>query len=94
MSGDASPLRFDRDGPIAWLTLDRPHVLNALDRSLVEALIAGFEAIDADADVCVVVLRGAGRGFCSGGDLTAFLASTYSAGADLGKWNRAEVERR
>jgi len=79
VSGDTSPLRSDRDGPIAHLTLDRPHVLNALDRSLVEALITAFEGIEADAEVRVVVLRGAGRAFCSGGDLTAFLSMEIAA---------------
>jgi enoyl-CoA hydratase/carnithine racemase len=74
LSGDGSPLRFDRDGSVARLTLDRPQVLNALDRPLVEALIAAFEAIEVDANVRVVILRGAGRAFCSGGDLTAFLS--------------------
>ena len=82
MSDNASPLQVDRDGPISRLTLDRPHVLNALDRSLVEALIGAFEAIAADAQVRVVVLSGAGRAFCTGGDLTAFLSmdiATFSA---------------
>jgi len=53
VSDNASPLQVDRDGPISRLTLDRPHVLNALDRSLVEALIGAFEAIAADADIRV-----------------------------------------
>jgi len=85
VSASESPLRLERDGPIARLTLDRPHVLNALDRALVEALIGAFEAIETEAEVRVVVLRGAGRAFCSGGDLKAFLSmdrATFAAFID------------
>ncbi|NJD27716.1 MAG: enoyl-CoA hydratase/isomerase family protein [Chloroflexi bacterium] len=79
MSGGTPPLRVQRDGPVVLLTLDRPHVLNALDGSLVEALIGAFEAVDRDAGVRVVVLRGAGRAFSAGGDLTAFLSMDDAA---------------
>jgi enoyl-CoA hydratase len=57
-------------GPgVALLTMDRPERLNALNRDLVEDLHAALDAVAADATVRVVVLTGAGRGFCAGLDL-------------------------
>jgi enoyl-CoA hydratase len=55
---------------IAVLTLNRPDKLNALNYELVEELHAALDGIGADNDCRVVVLTGAGRGFCSGLDLT------------------------
>ena len=55
---------------IAVLTLNRPEKLNALSRELVEDLHATLDGIRANNDCRVVVLTGAGRGFCSGLDLT------------------------
>ncbi|HZU04919.1 MAG TPA: enoyl-CoA hydratase-related protein [Chloroflexota bacterium] len=55
---------------IATLTLNRPHVLNALDRHLAEALTRTLPALDRDPAVRVAILTGAGpRAFCSGADL-------------------------
>jgi enoyl-CoA hydratase len=56
---------------IAVLTLNRPEKLNALSYELVEDLHATLEQIGSNNDCRVVVLTGAGRGFCSGLDLTA-----------------------
>jgi enoyl-CoA hydratase/carnithine racemase len=55
---------------IAVLTLNRPDKLNALNYELVEELHTAFDAVGANNDCRVVVLTGAGRGFCSGLDLT------------------------
>ena len=55
---------------IAVLTLNRPEKLNALNYELVEELHAALDDIGANNDCRVVVLTGAGRGFCSGLDLT------------------------
>ncbi|MBI3224726.1 MAG: enoyl-CoA hydratase/isomerase family protein [Mycolicibacterium cosmeticum] len=55
---------------IAVITLNRPDKLNALSSDLVEELHATLDDIAADNDCRVVVLTGAGRGFCAGLDLT------------------------
>ena len=55
---------------IAVMTLNRPEKLNALNYELVEELHAALDALGANNDCRVVVLTGAGRGFCSGLDLT------------------------
>lgn len=68
----SSALEVTHPGPgITVLTLNRPDTLNALNHELVEALHAALQAVAAD-DACrAVVLTGAGRGFCSGLDLSA-----------------------
>lgn len=66
---DAEPLLIERRGPIEILTLDRPDALNALSRSMTEALVDYFEGLHRRTDVRVVVMRGNGRAFCAGLDL-------------------------
>src|SRR5687767_3686800 len=66
-----TPVTCDvRDG-VAWITLNRPGVLNALDTALAAALADHAERAAADGTVTAVVVRGAGRAFCSGMDRTA-----------------------
>ena len=61
-----------REGPVATLTLNRPDALNALDYSMVDALVARTAEVGADDTLRVVVLRGAGRHFMAGGDIRTF----------------------
>lgn len=60
----------NREGSVVTLTLNRPERLNALDSYLPVALSETLTRIEADASVHVVVLTGAGRAFCAGGDLS------------------------
>ena len=60
-----------RDGAVQTITLNRPEVLNALNRALHAALHAALKEAR-DPDVRAVVVTGAGRGFCAGQDLTEF----------------------
>lgn len=75
-------LRHDRAG-VAWLTLNRPAARNALSVALMQALDAELAAIAGDDTVHVVVIGGAGPGFCSGHDLREIRADprreTYEA---------------
>jgi len=64
-------VRFEVDGPIAVVTLDRPEVRNAIDRPTAEALADAFRRFDADASLAVAVLTGADGTFCAGADLKA-----------------------
>jgi methylglutaconyl-CoA hydratase len=75
VSAGGSPLRVELADGVLGLTLDRPEKRNALDAGLIEALHAALDRADLDADVRVVVLRGAGRDFCAGADLDELLAS-------------------
>lgn len=59
------------DDGIARITLNRPRVLNALDRELIEELHAAIRGAEADSSVRAVILTGAGRAFSAGFDLKA-----------------------
>jgi 2-(1,2-epoxy-1,2-dihydrophenyl)acetyl-CoA isomerase len=85
------PLRIERDGALAVLTLDRPEVLNAFDEALTSALALAIDEVAADAGVRAVVITGAGRGFSAGQDLRDRFLKVV-AGEDLQLGN--ELRRR
>jgi len=62
-------LLYEKDGPIATLTLNRPERMNAISGPMLAALSERLVEANADRDVRVVILTGAGRGFCAGLDL-------------------------
>ncbi len=62
-------LDLAREDGVIWCTLDRPDALNAMNPQLVNDLHGFFDELASDRDTRVVVLRGAGRGFCAGLDL-------------------------
>ena len=64
-------LRIEIADQIATVTLDRPEKLNALSRGLHDEMVQAANQLRADDDVRVLIITGAGRGFCSGADLTA-----------------------
>ncbi len=65
-------VRYERQGPAAILTIDRPERRNAVDAATATALRQGLEEFEADADARVLVLTGAGgEAFCAGADLKA-----------------------
>lgn len=80
------PVRYEVEGSVAVLTLDRPDVLNAFDDDLGVALLEGVKRASADFEIRCIVITGAGRAFSSGEDLAA-LADTYASGnaPDLGQ---------
>jgi enoyl-CoA hydratase/carnithine racemase len=66
--------RVERDGPVALCTFNRPDARNAMTFEMYEALHDACAALEADASVRVVLLRGAGdRAFASGTDIAQFL---------------------
>jgi enoyl-CoA hydratase len=68
---------------VALITLNRPEKLNALNYRLVEELHHTLETLDTDNECRVVVLTGAGRGFCSGLDLTDPFPEEAKAGLEF-----------
>ena len=88
---DATPLRRERDGGVAILTLDRPDVLNAFDEALTDALGAALREVADDVSVRAVVITGAGRAFSAGQDLRD-RAAAVGRGDDLRLGN--ELRRR
>lgn len=63
-----------RDG-VAWLTINRPDALNALDETVVAQLRAAFRQADADPQVRGIVIGGAGKAFIAGADIPFFVRS-------------------
>src|SRR6188768_1590006 len=84
-----SPLLLERTGRVATLTLNRAESLNALDFSLMDALV------DAAADVAlrVVVIRGAGKHFMAGGDIRTFAGMLDGESAERTRRFRRMIAR-
>jgi 2-(1,2-epoxy-1,2-dihydrophenyl)acetyl-CoA isomerase len=68
-------LETTEDG-IAWLTLNRPDRLNALSPAMLSDLSEALQRLSVDPAVGVVVITGAGRGFCAGGDVKTMAERT------------------
>lgn len=66
-------IRYEVADRIATVTMDRPDVANAQDTTLIDELDAAFSQAEADDDVRVVILAGAGKHFSSGHDLKALV---------------------
>jgi len=62
-------VRYDIDGHVATITLDRPEKLNAIDGALRRDLNAAFTRLREDDDARVAIVTGSGRAFCAGADL-------------------------
>jgi naphthoate synthase len=76
---------YDKQGGVAWITINRPEVRNAFRAQTVDDMIAAFRDAWADRAIGVVVLTGAGdKAFCSGGDQKARGADGYSGGGGIG----------
>ncbi len=83
---DAHPVVTEGHGGVALIRLNRPGQLNVLDPALARALVIALDAAAKDPQVRAVVLAGAGRSFCAGGDLGVFhrdLAGAPDAAAGL-----------
>jgi len=76
-------VHFESDRPVAVVTIDRPEVRNAVDGPTAAALADSFRRFDADDDLAVAVLTGAGGTFCAGADLKAI---------GEGRGNRVEAD--
>src|SRR5208282_1648345 len=85
------PVNFRTEGHIAWVTLDRPEALNAIDPESHAALIAAWKRIRDEDDLRVAVLTGAGtKAFCSGVDLKRIgeFYQSVPAARRVEVWNR------
>ena len=86
---DYDHLQLRSEGGIAWLTMNRPERLNALNPRMVQELQHFFGGLDARSPTRVVILRGAGRAFCAGLDLK----DLQPAGARRGVTEMLETQK-
>jgi enoyl-CoA hydratase/carnithine racemase len=89
---------YERDGHVARITLNRPDRMNAISFEMLEGLKEFLLAAEADDDVRVIVLTGAGRGFCSGLDIKDAMdgkgiggSGTLSAGGGASHFATREI---
>jgi enoyl-CoA hydratase/carnithine racemase len=80
---DYQQIRYETDGEVAVLTLDRPERLNAWTPRMSEEQANALARANADPAVGAVVMTGAGRGFCAGADMEATFQSRID-GVDPG----------
>ena len=76
-------IRYELDGEVAIVTLNRPDRFNAIDGELAAALVEAMKR--AGKESRAAVLTGEGRAFCSGADLSAFVEEYDEGGPDLAK---------
>jgi len=86
---DGPPVLVERHDHRLEVTLHRPHVLNAFSAAMRDGLVAALQVAVVDPSVTSVVLRGAGRSFCSGGDLDEFGSRSDPATAHLVRLQRS-----
>jgi enoyl-CoA hydratase/carnithine racemase len=71
---------YDRNGQVAWLTINRPEARNALNKDVRDGILQGARRFNSDDDARVLVLTGAGdKAFCAGGDLKEMADSGLTA---------------
>ena len=76
-------IAYDVADHIATITLNRPEQLNAFTGTMMNEMIDAFDRIDSDDDVRVVIVTGAGRGFCAGADLSSGGETFSRGGSDV-----------
>lgn len=69
------PVLLEKDGPIGWLTLNRPDKRNALSLELMGDMLVKLEQVAGDKETRIVVIRGNGPAFCAGHDLSEMVGT-------------------
>ena len=67
---DFEDLLFEKDGDVAIITLNRPDRMNAMSAAMTQGMLDLVREMGKDPDIKVIVLTGAGRGFCVGADVS------------------------
>ena len=80
-----SNLRLERDGPIAWVTIDRPSARNALTPAMYYGLKRAVRLVNTDPDLAALIITGTGDVFAPGGDLGGRAEPGDTVPDDLGQ---------
>lgn len=86
-------VRVERRGPVAWVLLDRPEVLNALSSELLEQLGDTFHSLESDRSIRAVVLAGSSSVFAAGADIAEMEKKTLAEGIEFGFFGQRVAER-
>jgi enoyl-CoA hydratase len=78
-------VRYETQGPVVIVTIDRPEARNAVNAATAGALAGAFQRFEEDASISVAVLTGAGGHFCAGFDLKALAADSPNRLSETGK---------
>lgn len=86
---DFKDIRYHKEGPLAWITLDRPETLNAFSTDMLSGFEVAVKDAKEDDSIKVVLLAAEGRAFCAGGNVKE-MARGELAGWDMKNylWNR------
>ena len=85
VAGPEPDLIARREGAVGVIRLNRPKTINALTLEMTREIVVALDAFEADPEVALILLEGAGeRGLCAGGDIRGLYESAR-AGGDLGK---------
>jgi len=68
---------YEKRNHAAWVTLNRPQVLNAITPDMIRSLKKAAEDARDDNNVRALVITGAGRGFCAGGTSASWITQTW-----------------
>ena len=77
-------VKFEQQGHVGIITIDRPDALNALNSQVLSDLDAVLDRVEAEDEIYVVILTGAGRSFVAGGDIGGMKGFTSSDGKKFG----------
>lgn len=85
-------IEFDRQGPVAIISLNRPQKLNAINAEMIDEIHHAFDQIKINDAVHAVVVNGNGRAFCAGFDLQAGIEANRKTEADWRKAINADLK--
>jgi enoyl-CoA hydratase / 3-hydroxyacyl-CoA dehydrogenase len=88
-----SYVRVERNGPVAWVLLDRPEVLNSLNSEVLTQVETTFRELEASPGVRVVILAGSSPVFAAGADIEEMAGKSLAEGVDFGFLGQRVAER-
>ena len=77
---------LEKKGPVGVVTMNRPEALNALDKQVLEDLNAVLDQVEADPEILVAIVTGAGRSFVAGADIGQMSSFTAVEGKAFGAY--------
>jgi len=92
-TSDFQDILIRAEYPLAWVILNRPDKLNALDSRMLEELESAVDGLDEDDRVRVIILTGAGRAFCAGADISQLVDASPLSAFDLARSTQKVANR-